>query len=100
MEHAFSFPCGGFPSIRHNEVQDLTAGLLTEVCCDVGVEPALQPLDCEPLRYATANREDGAHLDVVARDFWGPNRQCVFLIFGHLIHLHAPIFVPHCPGAT
>jgi len=30
--------CGGFPSI--NEIGDLTAGLLSEVCCDVGVEPA------------------------------------------------------------
>jgi len=40
----------------------------SEVCCDVGVEPALQPLDCEPLHFATAN---SAHLDDVARDFWG-----------------------------
>ena len=69
VEHAFSCPCGGFPSICHNEVRDLTASLLSEVCCDVGVEPALLPVDCEPLRYVTANREDGAQLDVVARDF-------------------------------
>ena len=48
------------------------------MCCNVGVEPVLQPLDREPLRYATANSEDGARLDVVARDFWGQNRQCAF----------------------
>ena len=77
-EHAFTCPCGGFPSIRHNEVRDLTASLLSEVCSDVGVEPALQPLDGEPLQFATANSEDGARLDVVARDFWGRNRQHVF----------------------
>ena len=53
----------------HNEIRDLTASLLSKVCCDVGVEPALQPLDHEPLRYATANREDNARLDIVARDF-------------------------------
>ena len=35
-------------------------------------------MDNEPLHYATANREDGACLDVVARDFWGRNRQRVF----------------------
>ena len=46
--------------------------LLSEVGSDVGIEPAL---DSEPLWYATANREDGARLDVVARDFWGVNRQ-------------------------
>ena len=49
-----------------------------QVCCDVGVEPALQPLDCEPLRYATANSEDGACLSIFAREFWGQNRQCAF----------------------
>ena len=32
IEHAMSCPKGGFPSIRHNEVRDLTATLLTEVC--------------------------------------------------------------------
>jgi len=44
------------------------------VCCDVGVESVL-PLDRGPLKYATANREDGVHFDVVAR---GWNRQRVF----------------------
>ena len=79
VEHAFSCPCGGFPTIRHNEVRDLTASLLHEICSDVGVELALQSLDHEPLQFATANHEDGTRLDVVARDFWGQNRQHVFL---------------------
>jgi len=30
------------------------------------------------MQFATANREDGAYLDVVARDFWGWNRQSAF----------------------
>ena len=38
---------GGFPTIRHNEVRDLTADLLTEVCYDVEVEPKLQELTGE-----------------------------------------------------
>ena len=41
IEHALSCPKGGFPSIRHNEVRDLTATLLTDVCHDVKVEPDL-----------------------------------------------------------
>jgi len=86
-----SCPCGGFPSIRHNEVHDSTASLLSEVCCDVGVEPALQLLDHEPLHYATANKEDGAHLDVVARDFWGQNRQRAFFDVRVLPLLRTPI---------
>ena len=32
IEHSFSCPKGGFPTIRHNEIRDLTANLLTEVC--------------------------------------------------------------------
>ena len=39
----------GFPSIRHNEIRDLTANLLTEVCNDVCIEPDLQPLSGEVL---------------------------------------------------
>ena len=39
VDHALSYPKGGFPSIRHNEVRDLTAELLTEMCHDVEVEP-------------------------------------------------------------
>ena len=93
--HAFSCPCGGFPSIRHNEVWDLTASLLSEVCCDVGFEPRLQPLDHEPLQYTTANREDGAHLDV-ARNFGGRISSVCSLMVGCLTLLHIPILTFHC----
>ena len=49
-----------FPSIRHNDIRDLTAKLLSGVCKYVCVEPVLQPLAGKPLCYATANGEDGA----------------------------------------
>ena len=39
VEHALSCPKGGLPSIRHNEIRDLTATLLTEVCSQVATEP-------------------------------------------------------------
>ena len=73
-----SCPHGGFPSVRHNELQDITAQCLTEVCHGVGVEPSLQALSGETLYYGTANRDDGARLDVVADGFWGGNRQRAF----------------------
>ena len=81
-----------FPSISHNEIRDLTASLLSEMCCDVGFELALQPLVRNPLRYATANSEDGAHLDVVARDFWRQNRQRAFFdvwVFNPFAHSYS-----------
>ena len=47
VEHASSWSFGGFPSIRHNELQDITAALLSEVCHNVRTEPPLQPLSGE-----------------------------------------------------
>ena len=71
MEHALSCPHGGLPSVRHNELRDITAQMLTKVCHGVGVEPSLQSLYDESLQYDTANRQDGTRLDVVADGFWG-----------------------------
>ena len=70
IDHALNSPTRGFPIIRHNEVRDLTADLMSGVCHDVCVEPALQPLTGEHLSLATANREDSARLDVRACGFW------------------------------
>ena len=47
IEHALSCSRGGFPSIRHNEIRDLTADLRTEVCYGVGIKPGLQPVTKE-----------------------------------------------------
>ena len=71
VEHAFSCPSGALPSIRHDDIRDLTARLLTEVCPYVAVEPELQPLTGETLSRRTSNYEDGARLDVSAQGFWG-----------------------------
>ena len=78
VDHAMNCSSGGFPTLRHNELRDFTAAVLSEVCHDVAVEPVLQPLSGESLRYATANVEDEARLDVSARGFWGGNHQRTF----------------------
>ena len=59
VEHALSCSHGGFPSIRHNELRDMSA-----VCHNVGTEPPLQPITDEQLIHQTANRKDGARLDL------------------------------------
>ena len=69
VEHALSCLRGGFPSIRHNEIRDITAEVLTEVCHGVGTEPKLQPVTGEGLSQRSVNREDGARLDIVAESF-------------------------------
>ena len=78
VDHALSCPYGGFPSIRHDELRDLTAHLLTEVCHNVGIEPELQPLDGVRMDHRTANVEDGARLDIKADNFWSKDRQTAF----------------------
>ena len=71
VEHALSCPKGGFPSVRHNEIRDITASLLTEVCNDVCIEPELQPMTGEVLNGSSSNTQDGARLDIAANGFWG-----------------------------
>ena len=71
VDHALSCGRGGFPMIRHNEIRNLTAQLLTEVCSEVCLEPELQPVSPDQLQGATANRQDGARLDVAANGVWG-----------------------------
>ena len=86
MEHALSCPKGGFPTIRHNEIRDLTANLMTEVCHDVCIEPTLQPLTGVVLSNATAISDDGARLDIAANGFWGGRSERALRVFNP----HAP----------
>ena len=69
---------GSFPTIRHNEIRDITASLLTEVCHNVATEPPLQPLSGEILNHRTANTEDGAHFDIRAGGFWNGTQDAFF----------------------
>lgn len=78
VEHALSCNSRGFPIKWHNELRDLTANLLDKICDGVGVEPTLQPLAQERLHLKTANRQDGARLDVVAEGFWGSRQRAIF----------------------
>ena len=90
VEHVFSCPRGGFPSIRHNEIRDITANLLTEVCHDVLVEPNLQSLTGEALAHRTSNVSEGARLDVSVNGFWGGRHEKTFL--------DVRMFNPHAPS--
>eukprot|EP00117_Sycon_ciliatum_P014358 scpid90298/ scgid0023/ len=71
VSHLLSCPVGGFPSIRHNEIRDVTASLLKIICNNVAIEPSLQPLTGERLRYRTAITEDQARLDIGVSGLWG-----------------------------
>ena len=66
--------------MRHNEVRDITATRLTEVCHGVTIEPHLQPLSGESLSHRSAITEDGARLDVAMYGFWGGRFEKAFIV--------------------
>ena len=99
VEHALSCPYGGFPTIRHNEVRDITAHLMSDVCHNVGLEPTLQPITEERLHHSTANTEDGARVDIKAQGFWENDRQCAFFdvrVFNPLAHSYRSLPLSTC----
>jgi len=64
VQYALSSATGGFSSIRHNDIRDQTASLLTEVCNDV---------------HAMANSQDEARQDIAANGFKGGTFQRTYL---------------------
>ena len=88
-DHAIICSKGGFPTIRHNELRDVTASLLSEVCHNVATEPRLQPLSGESLTHRTAITSDDARLDIRARGFWSPAQDAYFDV---------RVFYPNAPS--
>src|SRR5690606_11260196 len=69
---------GGFRTLQHNEVRDLVADVVREAQYKVEVEPLLQPLTGETLKYRSANKEEDARSDVKVLGFWSKMRQAYF----------------------
>ena len=78
VDHAMVCPFGGFPTIRHNEVQYLTASLLTEVSHNFATEPSLQPVTTETFSLTSVNTTNDARLDIKTRGFWSRGQDAYF----------------------
>ena len=78
VQHCLSCNVGGYPIMRHNDLRDHTAALMSTVCSDVTTEPQLQPLSGEQLSLLSANSDGNARLDVAATNFWSSNNQRSF----------------------
>ena len=70
VQHAMSCKKGGFITMRHNDLRDMTADLLSEVCKDVEVEPVLHKLTGEEFKRKSVKREDESRLDISVKGFW------------------------------
>ena len=61
---------GGYSHARHDNLRNLEAALLSEMCKDVAVEPHLQPVTGKEFDLRSANTKDEALLGVKARGFY------------------------------
>ena len=68
MDHALS-SCkkGGFITLRHNQIRDLTANLLKIIYHEVLIETTLQQLTGESLHETTSNITDEVRVDIATR---------------------------------
>jgi hypothetical protein len=89
-DHAMTCPLGGLPIARHNEIRDVTAQWLNEVCSDVVKEPPLQQLSGEVILPRTANCQDDARLDIRAKGFWNRQQDAFFDV--RVFHPNAPSY--------
>ena len=71
ISHALSCSTGGYPSLRHNEIRDVTAGLLKRVANNITIEPHIRSITGERFHHRSAITDQQARLDVAANGVWG-----------------------------
>ena len=96
INHSLICKKGGFISLRHNELRDIEAELISEVCKDVTVEPPLLPCDGYGLGQST-NTDRDARLDFSARGFWSPLQRAFFDV--RVFHPNSPSYLNRSPNA-
>ena len=75
ITHALNCKRGGFVHMRHDNLRDFNAGLLSKVLTDVQKEPPLIPIVGENV---SGNSADAARVDIRARGFWRPAQSAYF----------------------
>ena len=68
IDHTLNCKLGGYVHMRHNNIRDLEAALLKNICKDVKVEPELLPLGNSGTE--STNDAEKARLDVSAIGIW------------------------------
>ena len=63
--------------MRHNDIRDFEATMLSKVCTDVEVEPPLQPVANEILPRGCITGDE-SRLDLRARGFWRRGQNAYF----------------------
>ena len=79
MSQALSCKKGGFVTLKHNELRDITAEMLGEICRDVKVEPMLSEIEKGEEMVKKSNKQAReARFDVSAVSFWTKGQKAFF----------------------
>ena len=78
LQHGLSCKKGGFVTLRHNHLHNITANLIDQICHDVRVKSPLQVLTGETFDSRSTNMRDEARLDISARGFWTKYQMAFF----------------------
>ena len=79
VDHAMCCHKSGFPTLHHNEIRNMSANLLREVCPNTCTEPGLQPFNSETFQLRTANTDE-ARVDIRTEGFWTSAQVAFFYI--------------------
>ena len=98
IEHAISCKKAGFITIRHNDLRDFTACLLTEVCEDVDIEPQLLSVTGDTFDNQTGNTSNEARFNIESRGFWVRDQHAFFdvRVFDPNANRYLNIAFPRC----
>ena len=93
VNHTLNCKLGGYVTMRHNNIRDLEASLLKEVCKDVKVEPELLPIG--NVETQSSNRADKARLDVSAVGVWSSMERTFLDV--RVMHPNSPSYIDKTP---
>ena len=69
IQHSMSCRKDGFLNIRHNDLRDLTANVMSEVRMYTEIKLTLAPLSGEELQGRTSSNSNEARVDIRTRSF-------------------------------
>ena len=71
LTHALLCARCGYTHMRHNEIRDTFATLMSEVCFDIDIEPKIQSLQGKSFVINSTTTDEDARLDVKTNRLWG-----------------------------
>ena len=93
VDHTLNCRLGGYVTMRHNNIRNFEAHLLTDVCKDIKIEPELLPIGNS--RTLSTNTADKARLDVSAVGVWSPMERTFLDV--RVFHPNSPSYLNSSP---